>query len=57
MDIKYLQRVKIVYSRLSLEELLREENLVQRYLYKHGGDDFARKLYSILSKEIEKKLV
>ncbi|MEM2856676.1 MAG: hypothetical protein QW416_06210 [Candidatus Nitrosocaldaceae archaeon] len=56
VDKEYLQRAKIVYSRMGLEELLTEENLMQKYIYRHGCDNVTQNLYAILRKEIEKRL-
>lgn len=56
IDKGYLQRAKIVYSRMKLDELLAEENLMQKYIYRHGSDSVTESLYTILRKEIEKRL-
>jgi hypothetical protein len=57
VDREYMQRAKIVYARMTLKELLAEENLMQRYLFKHANDGLTRKLYSLLSDEISKRLL
>lgn len=56
VDREYIQRAKLVYSRMTLKELLAEENLMQRYMFKHANDKLTRRLYSLLASEIDKKL-
>ncbi len=56
VDKGYIERARIVFSRMSFEELLAEENIMQRYLFKHPSDEITKRLYIILSKEIEKRL-
>ena len=56
VDKGYIERARIVFSRMSFEELLAEENIIQRYLFKHPRDEITKRLYIILSKEIEKRL-
>ncbi len=56
VDKGYIARARIVFSRMSFEELLAEENIMQRYLFKHPSDEITKRLYIILSKEIEKRL-
>jgi hypothetical protein len=56
VDREYMQRAKLVYSRMTLKELLAEENLMQRYMFKHANDKLTRRLYSLLANEIDKKL-
>lgn len=57
VDREYMQRAKMVYSKMTLKELLSEENLMQRYLFKHGNDSLTKKLYTLLSDEISKRLL
>jgi hypothetical protein len=52
----YVERAKIIFSRMHFKELLAEENIMQRYLFKHPNDEITKILYIILSKEIEKRL-
>ncbi|RMF31707.1 MAG: hypothetical protein D6752_01625 [Candidatus Nitrosothermus koennekii] len=56
IDREYMQRAKLVYSRMTLKELLAEENLMQRYMFKHASDKLTRRLYSLLASEIDKRL-
>ncbi len=56
VDKGYIERARIIFARMSLEELLAEENLMQRYIFKHSNEEITKRLYIILSKEIEKRL-
>ncbi|GIU71756.1 MAG: hypothetical protein KatS3mg003_1235 [Candidatus Nitrosocaldaceae archaeon] len=56
IDREYMQRAKLVYSKMTLKELLAEENLMQRYMFKHANDKLTRRLYSLLTSEIDKRL-
>lgn len=46
-----------MYSKLSLMELLVEENLMEKVLHRKGNDPVRRKLQKILRLEIEKRLL
>jgi hypothetical protein len=45
-----------MYGRMSLLELLAEENMITTYLQTKGGDPVRKRIREILRREIEKRL-
>jgi hypothetical protein len=51
-----VEEAKEMYSKMSLLELLAEENMVTEFLHKKRMDNARRRLREILRVEIEKRL-
>jgi hypothetical protein len=52
-----ITEIASIYSKLSLMELLAEENLLERMLHRKGADPLRKKLQKVLRLEIEKRLL
>ncbi len=51
-----LTEITNMYSRMSLLELLAEENMIAKYLHKNTLDPMRSKLQKLLRSEIERRL-
>ena len=51
-----IDEARIMYSKMSLLELLKEENVVTELLHRRGHDHVRKKLQEIIRSEVEKKL-
>jgi len=51
-----IDEAKEIYSRMSLIELLAEENMMVEFLHRKSTDNIRKKLHEVLRIEIERKL-
>jgi hypothetical protein len=51
-----IEEAKEIYSRMSLIELLAEENMMIAFLHNKSNDNVRKKLHEVLGIEIQRKL-
>ncbi|HLE34420.1 MAG TPA: hypothetical protein VI698_00880 [Nitrososphaerales archaeon] len=51
-----IEEAKIMYSKMSLLELLAEENIIAELLHRRARDPVRKKLQEIIRFEVERKL-
>ena len=52
-----LEEARTMYSKMSLLELLTEENIIAELLHRREHDQVRKKLQEIIRSEVEKKLL